>query len=229
MERSLDAAELFADVRGSMLFLRHGETEWNRRGRVMGHLPVPLNPTGVAQCAAVLPLVRAAAIRHLVSSPLARARETAEIVARDLGMEVKTDPGLSEVNFGAWAGRSYDELIGSPEYERFREDPLRNPPPDGETLLTVQARGLAAVRRALQAAAGDGTILLVAHGDLIRSVLCGLLGTDLAQYRRLRVDNCSLSWADIREGRIRIRFVNFVADPVRLWGQGPDGSERREL
>lgn len=229
MERTPDGAELFAGVRGSVLFLRHGETEWNRRGRVMGHLPVPLNATGVAQCEAVLPLLRVAGIRRLVASPLARAQETAEIVARDLGLEITTDSGLSEVNFGAWAGRWYEELVECPDYQRYRENPVTNPPPDGETLLTVQQRGLAAVHRALVAADGASPILLVSHGDLIRSVLCHFLGADLARYRRLRLDNCSLSWAEIRGGRFRIRFVNVVADPVRQWSQAADAGERREL
>ena len=210
------------------MLMRHGETEWNRARRVMGHLPIPLNETGVAQCRAAIPFLAAMGIRRIVASPLMRARESADIVAAGLGLPVETDAGLCDVDFGAWAGREYDELTPTAEYRHYRTDPVRNAPPAGETISVVQARGLAALERALGQLDG-GRLLIVSHGDLIRSLLCHLLGVELAQYRRLRVDNGSVSAADIRNGAVRVQFVNFVVDSASRWACVPEGGERGEL
>jgi broad specificity phosphatase PhoE len=210
------------------MLMRHGETEWNRRRRVMGHLPVPLNETGVAQCRAAIPFLASMGISRLVASPLTRARESADIVSAGLGLPVETDAGLCEVDFGNWAGRCYDELIPTAEYHHYRADPLRNAPPAGETISVVQTRGLAAVERAL-ATVNGGRLLIVSHGDLIRALLCHLLGLELKQYRRLRVDNGSVSAADIRNGAVRVQFVNFVVDSAGRWGRVTDDGGRGEL
>ncbi len=194
----------------------------------MGHLPVPLNETGVAQCRAAVSFLAAMGIRRLVASPLIRARESADIVAAGLGLPVETDPGLCEVDFGSWAGRCYDELIPTAAYQHYRADPLRNPPPAGETISVVQARGLVAVERALATADG-GRLLIVSHGDLIRSLLCHLLGLELRQYRRLRVDNGSISAADMRNGAVRVQYVNFVVDSTSRWARVGDDAGRGEL
>ncbi len=220
--------DTLAGMQGTVLLFRHGETEWNRTRKVMGYLPVPLNAHGIAQCDAALVLLRSAGARRIRSSPLARARQTADIVSEALGLPIEEDAGLSEVNFGAWAGSSYDDLRGRADYRQYRANPLEHPPPGGETLVEVQERGLAAIRRALEDSAGE-TVLLVSHGDLIRSVLCAWLGMELTQYRRLRVDNCSVSAATIRDGWCRVHCVNMLADAGRVWGPQAGGGVQREL
>jgi broad specificity phosphatase PhoE len=196
--------------------MRHGETDWNRDRRVMSHLPIGLNAKGVAQCEALAQALRSAGIRRIVSSPLARARESADIVAGEIGVPVEDDPGLSEVNFGAWAGHEYDDLVDRPDFQAYAQDPVGTPPPGGEALAAVQHRGIEAIGRALDAEVG-GRVLVVSHGDLIRSLLCHLLAVDLVEYRRFTVDNCSVSAVDLRDGRVSVRFVNVVSDASRLW------------
>jgi broad specificity phosphatase PhoE len=196
--------------------MRHGETDWNRDRRVMSHLPIGLNAKGIAQCHALAQALRPAGIRRIVSSPLTRARESADIVAGEIGVAVEDDPALSEVNFGAWAGHGYDDLIGRPDFQAYAQDPVGTPPPEGEALAAVQLRGLEAIQRALDVDAG-GRVLVVSHGDMIRSLLCHLLAVDLAEYRRFTVDNCSVSAVDVRDGWVSVRFVNMVSDASRLW------------
>jgi alpha-ribazole phosphatase/probable phosphoglycerate mutase len=208
--------------------MRHGETEWNRARRVMGHLPIPLAAEGIAQSRAAVHFLRSLGIGRIVSSPLARARETAEILARELDLKVDEDAGLCEVDFGAWAGQGYDELLGRPDYEAYAVDPVRVAPPGGEALLAVQQRGVAAVGRML-AGGPTAPVLAVSHGDLIRAVLCELLAIDLAEFRRFRVDNCSLSAANILDGGTRVWFVNLLPDPVGVWRLGAGDLGRREL
>jgi broad specificity phosphatase PhoE len=197
----------------SILVMRHGETDWNRDFRVMGSEPVPLNADGRAQCASAGRLLRDFAITRIVTSPLVRAMESAEIVAGEIGVDVSTDADLEEVRFGRWQGLTYDEIRGEAEYRAFMADPLANRTPGGETILDVQRRGLAGLERI---APGEN-VLFVSHGDIIRTTLCHFLAIPVTEFRRVRIDNCGISAASLRDGRAEVRFVNLLADPDRAW------------
>src|SRR5262245_65615545 len=97
-----------------LLLTRHGETDWNREHRVQGHTDVPLNENGREQARALAERLVDVPLAAIYASDLARARETAEIVARRLGLGVVLDPGLREKNFGSWEGLTDVEIA-----ERF--------------------------------------------------------------------------------------------------------------
>jgi broad specificity phosphatase PhoE len=196
-----------------ILICRHGETDWNRGRRIMGSLDVPLSEAGRRQCAGVGALLQRFGVRRIVSSPLARAAESARIIAGALGLEVSQDPDLEEVRFGRWQGKTYAEVLDDPEFHRFLADPVANRTAGGETIVDVQSRGLAAFARATP---GERT-LFVSHGDIIRSTLCHYLDMPIIRYRRIRVDNCGLSAVVEVEGRVDVRFVNLLPDPERAW------------
>src|SRR5579871_2475081 len=94
----------------TLLLARHGETDWNSERRWQGHADRPLNDTGRAQAAELAESLDGTAIAAIYSSDLARARETAEIVAARLGLTVVLDPGLREVDVGDWSGVRHDEV-----------------------------------------------------------------------------------------------------------------------
>jgi broad specificity phosphatase PhoE len=204
-----DAAASTRDI----LICRHGETDGTRVRRIMGSLYVPLSDAGRAQCDALARLVAQFDVTTIVTSPLARAAETAEILARALKLEATIDGDLEEVRFGRWEGMTYDEIRTDPAFAGYVTDPVTCTTPGGETIADVQRRGLAAIARAR---AGERT-LFVSHGDLIRSTLCHFLSMPLGQYRRLRVDNASLSALADHGSRIEIKFVNLLPDPARAW------------
>ena len=196
-----------------ILFCRHGETEWNRSRRIMGTLDVPLSETGRRQCERLGAMLQDLAIERIVSSPLARASETARILSGLLDVEVSYDDDLEEVRFGCWQGKTYEEIFPDPVYVEFARDPVGCATPGGETVRDVQRRGLAAVDRLTS----DARTLVVSHGDLIRATLCHFLALPLAEFRRLRIDNCSLSAVRIEEGRVEVKFLNVLPDPERVW------------
>lgn len=137
---------------GPFLFLRHGETENNRLGLVAGASDVPLNATGQAQARAAAQRLITSGIDAIWSSPLRRARDTADCVAQALGLPVLVIPELAERNWG--------ELEGRP-----RE--LRQPgvtPPGGESLENFRGRTL----RGLQQIASSRLPLIVAHSGTFR-------------------------------------------------------------
>ncbi len=215
-------------VRGTALFMRHGETAWNREGRVMGRNQINLDEHGRAQVAASIPFAQMIAPEIIVSSPLNRAAQSAEIIASGLdGVQVAIDEDLSEVQYGRWEGMVYDELVDDPEYRTYREHTLHTPTPGGETIAQVQTRGVAAVMRAI-AAHPNRRILFVSHGDIIRTVLCHFMGLGLEHFRRIRVDNATFSAVQIAGDFAEIKFLNLLPDPGRAF-VAPFKSKRNKV
>jgi phosphoserine phosphatase len=204
-------------LHGTAILMRHGETGWNREGRVMGRNPVELSEKGRAQVEAAVMVARSLNLDLIVTSPLVRARQTAEIIARGLGgLKVDEDPEIAEVSYGRWEGMTYHDLINDPYYAVYRESPVEYPTPGGETIPLVQARGVAAVRRAVEVHPGR-RILLVSHGDIIRTVLCYFLGLELKFFHRVRIDNAALSAIQIAGGFAEVKFMNWLTEPSRAF------------
>lgn len=141
-------------------FLRHGETDWNAQNLSQGSIDIPLNPTGIAQAHAAAARLRHRGITTIMASPLSRARDTAEIVADVLGLEVQFDEGLREVSFGVQEGQSMGEW-----FSEWIDGKMT--PEGGESFADLRARGVAAINRALLHPA---PVLVVAHGALFRGL-----------------------------------------------------------
>ena len=141
-------------------FLRHGETDWNARGLSQGNVDIPLNPTGLAQARSAAELLRNRGIRTIVSSPLSRARVTAEIAAGMLDLPVAIEDGLREVAFGVQEGQPMTEWFASWIAGEWT-------PEGAETFAQLRARAVVAVNRA---SALDPAVLIVAHGALFRAL-----------------------------------------------------------
>ena len=141
-------------------FLRHGETDWNAQGLSQGHTDIPLNAVGLAQAERAARTLGGCGIATVVSSPLSRARVTAEIAAEALGLPVLFDDDLREVNFGEQEGQPmgdwYDDWIAG-----------AYTPEGGETFPALLERAVAAVNRAT---ARPAPVLVVAHGALFRAL-----------------------------------------------------------
>ncbi len=204
-------------LHGTVILTRHGETAWNREGRVMGRQPVELDELGRAQVESSLPLARMLKPDLILSSPLVRARQSAEILAAGLGgIEIVDEPLLEEVRYGKWEGMTYHELINDESYIEYRKAPLENLTPGGETIGQVQARGVSAVKQALVWNSGR-RLLLVSHGDIIRTVLCHFMGLELRHFHRIRVDNSAFFGIEVSDDFAEIKFSNLLPDPSRAF------------
>ena len=204
-------------LRGTAILMRHGETPWNREGRVMGRNPVELSGSGRAQVEAAIGVVQSLKPDFIITSPLIRARQTAEIIARGLpGVEIAEERLIAEVSYGRWEGMTYHELIEDPHYAVYRESPVEYPTPGGETIPQVQARGVDAIHRAIANYPG-ARLLFVSHGDIIRTVLSYFLGLELKFFHRLRIDNAALSGIQISGTFAEVKFMNLLPDPGRAF------------
>ncbi|MBF6569775.1 MAG: histidine phosphatase family protein [Candidatus Binataceae bacterium] len=206
-----------ATVHGTVLLMRHGETEWNREGRVMGRNPVELNAAGRAQVAAAADFMREIKLDLIVTSPLVRARQSAETVAERLGgVQVIEDGRLAEVEYGRWESLTFKDLLQDPLYLQYKENPVTMATPGGETIAQAQARGVAAVHDTMEAN-HSRHVLFVSHGDIIRTVICHYLRLELPHFRRLRIDNANLSALELADNFAEMKFINLLADPARAF------------
>jgi broad specificity phosphatase PhoE len=155
-----------------MLFLfRHGETDWNREGRLQGHVDTPLNATGLAQAEALARQLCAHRLDAVVSSDLTRALTTARIVAEACGVPLLVDAGLRETDIGAAEGLLWADVRArfGELTERWHFDPAAAFP-GGETGLATLTRGLAALRRCAQSYPYR-RIAVSTHGAMVRQLV----------------------------------------------------------
>lgn len=150
----------------SLYLIRHGETDWNKARRIQGRSDIPLNETGRLQALRAAAQLSGHPWGHIVSSPLSRARETAQIIARELQLpEPILIPELIERNYGEAEGLTRTELDS-----RF---PQESAVPGRETRFDVAGRAIPALID-LGKEFPDSRVLAVTHGGLIRSVLMAL-------------------------------------------------------
>ena len=168
--------EKLRDERILFLF-RHGETDWNREGRLQGHTDTTLNATGLAQAQALAESLRPHRLEVVVSSDLARAQTTARIVAEALAVPLFIEAGLRETNVGAAEGLLWADAktrFGEGLTERWYSDG-DVAFPGGETGIATRARGLAGLRRSSTPSSTTSTTLVLA--PLIQGIPEGLLST----------------------------------------------------
>lgn len=186
--------------------IRHGQTNWNIEGRIQGKTDIPLNETGLRQAELLAKGMRNRDIAAVYSSPLLRARQTAEILAREKALPVEEIPGLREVDFGLWEGKTWEEIEAEypRDFHRWEENPALGMPTGGETVDCCKERCRRAVERILaeesgRMAAGEaqlhpGTpdVAVVAHGGILVHVADYLLRNQ-KEKKEIIVKNASIS------------------------------------
>ncbi|WP_405140282.1 bifunctional RNase H/acid phosphatase [Nocardia sp. NBC_01388] len=194
-----------------LLLLRHGQTELSVERRYSGRGNPPLTELGREQVAAAAKMLATKGnIAAIVSSPLGRARETAEAAGRALGLPVRVLDGLIETDFGAWEGLTFPEAARQdPElHARWLGDPSVPPPGGGESFDQVRER-IEGVRRDLVALYPGANVLVVSHVTPIKTLLQLALGVGPSLLYRLHLDLASLSIAEFYpDGGSSVRLAN---------------------
>jgi len=179
-----------------LFLIRHGQTAWNIARRYQGHSDVPLNETGQRQATALSDRFSGQHIDAVYSSDLSRATETAKMILQTANCKqgLYPDGRLREVNFGDWEGMTYSEIKEKyPKALLERENDIyKSAPPNGETLenLTVRVRSLL---DELLAKHENQTVLAVAHGGVLRVLLCCALNLHPTMYWQFYMSTASVS------------------------------------
>jgi broad specificity phosphatase PhoE len=191
-----------------LFLVRHGEVAANRELRYVGAQDDLLTELGREQVSRLSAALRTFRLDAVYSSPLQRARTTAEQIAAPHGLPVLLDDGLREGAFGAWEGMSRAEVAAhDPDLLlAWERDPAISPPA-GESLVALQERVEACAER-LAAAYPHGVLALVSHVGPIKALLCATLGVGPATMRRMFLDTATISVVDwLPTGRV-LRLFN---------------------
>lgn len=197
--------------------VRHGESTWNSERRLQGALDAPLSPRGRAQASALAAGLGDTRFDALYTSPLLRARDTAAACGARLGLEPVALADLREIGLGDWEGLTLDtvEARAGDHYQRWLEAPVDHPAPGGEPMSALVER----VRTALDglcAAHPAGRVLVVSHGGVISSALCGWLGRPLNAIWSFRLANASITRVELPVGRLlAVNETGHLADAAR--------------
>jgi probable phosphoglycerate mutase len=187
-----------------LIVVRHGQTEWNVRGRVQGSHDSPLTERGVRQAKAVGEALAFEAIDAVYSSDLGRAQQTAEIIAAHVGCEMRLEPALRERRFGVFEGLTWAEIAERhPDDFAAYEANRDHAPPGGETSSERHERVVSCVERLVAAHRGQ-RILVVSHGGTLKCLFKHTVGLPHEEPRRFSVFNAALNRFSITDGEWKL-------------------------
>ena len=228
----------------TVLLVRHGLTA--STGQLLtGWTPgISLDDRGLAQAKALAERLAPVPLDAIVTSPLERCQQTAEAIASARGEATSGSAGgggalagrpvvderVGECRYGDWTGKPLKELAKDPLWPAVQAHPssVRFPGPDGEAMLDMQHRAVAAVRDWNARLAPEATYVVCSHGDVIKAIVADALGLHLDMCQRIQPDPCSLTvirYTPLRPFLVRLNDVGGgVAD--LLPRPGSDGDSR---
>ena len=160
-----------------LLAVRHGATEWSQARRFAGSRDIPLTAQGRLQAEAAAQALAGIVAAAVYTSPLERARTSAEVIAKPHRLEPVVEPDFREMAFGTWEGLTRDELFTRfpAEARVWAGTPHLLTPPDGEALTAVDSRVRAALEALISQHRGE-TVILVSHAIVTRLIVLAALG-----------------------------------------------------
>lgn len=177
-----------------LIFVRHGQTNWNAEDRIQGHLDAELSELGLRQARAVAYALANESVDAIYASDLQRAYVTADMIADKHGLPVIQTQLLREVCLGEWQGMTISEVKDRypDQHAAYRADSIRNRPPGAERIEDVIKRSRQFVEMVLPTYT-EGNIIVVSHGGIIRGALCHALDSEPELYRKTRLDNAGIT------------------------------------
>jgi len=201
-----------------LLLIRHGENDFTRTGKLAGLMPgVHLNEAGRKQAQALAERLKAAPLKAVYTSPLERARETAQPLADAKKLRLVVVEDLKEIDFGAWTGRSLKVLARTNLWRLVQQQPSRLQFPEGETFRAAQARAVQAVEQ-LAHAHPKGLVAAVTHADVIKLVVAHYLGQPLDLFQRLVIGTASITVLHLGQGQpalVKLNDTGAMGEPGR--------------
>jgi len=207
--------------RAQLIIVRHGETDANLDNRLQGQCDTPLSEEGRRQASLVAQRLKTCGAQAIYSSDLKRAVDTARTIAEELKLPVTTSPALREARYGAWEGKSWEEiLVQTPDAaERYVRSPFENTPPDAEPLAEVAERVLVYLKQVAEGHAGE-TVIVVTHGGPIYVLLLHVLQCPTTKPPHLLLANASIQRFETDGDDWRLLSFN---DTAHLESRNPAG------
>lgn len=189
-------------------FVRHGETFWNKEKKIQGQSDIPLNEYGIELAYVTADAMKDISFDIVYSSPLLRAKETADILVKDRNLEVYTDSRLVEMSFGEGEGESLPEIHTHPEMKlyNFIHNPGEYIPPiGGETFEELYIRCKSFIDEVILPAEDKyDTMLIVGHGALIRGFIHNITNRPTKDFWIVTHKNCSVTIVECLNGKLSL-------------------------
>ncbi len=194
---------------GTLLIVRHGETEWNAEGRIQGHTDIGLSEKGAEQARSLGQRLADRQIDVAYSSDLKRTSETAKLALGGRDITLNETPRLREYNKGIFEGMTLSEIQEKfpAEYPKYLEKDLSYAPEGGETTRDVSTR-MASIFAEIKANHLDEAVLVVSHGGVLRAAMVSLLGMPLEGNWSFVFGNCGLTMVDTYTDNAVLRLFN---------------------
>lgn len=192
-----------------LYLIRHARSTWNAQGRWQGQADPPLDEIGLKQALALAKHLRNEPLLAVYSSPLHRARQTAEVVAAEHGLHAVLDDRLKERNVGQWSGLT-EVQVREQFPDHFKVGWWLQGPPGGESQVDLNARTVAVFAEVL-AAHPEGSVAVVSHGGSLNAYMLTTLGVPLGQHVSFRFANASYARLYVHDGRIHLASLCEVA------------------
>lgn len=194
-------------VIATILLIRHAAHQ--HLGRVLSGRAgdVPLSQAGLERASVLARGLAGECIDAVHTSPLRRARETAQAFSAEGVAPPEVSEALNEIDFGKWTGKPFAELGNDPHWQEWNTHRSRTAPPGGEPMAAVQARVLAYLRQIARHSSGS-VVAMVSHADVIRAAVAGILGLSLDRILSFDIDPASVTRIEAGDWGERVVTVN---------------------
>jgi len=195
-----------------ILLIRHGDNDPMKKYLVGRSPGVHLNEQGQKQAQALAKLLETAPIQAIYCSPMERAIETALPLAQARNLEIQVRPGLTELDYGAWKGRTYKQLARTKVWNQLKIDPSEVRFPGGESICEAQERGRCELASIVAAQDEKDLVACITHGDMIRLLVAYYLDMPLRAYQKLTVFTSSITVLALsKENHAQILHLNQIS------------------
>jgi broad specificity phosphatase PhoE len=191
-----------------LILVRHAESSWNQEKRIQSFSDTELNQRGEEQAKRIALALREEKVNAIYSSPLKRAVETAEAIARVRHLEVNIDPDLGEIDCGELEGLTLEEVRSqySDFWREWREGKGSLQFPKGESLEQLQRRAWGAIQRLIERQL-DG-VVVISHAFTILAIICHALELDITHFRRFKQDVAAINILNFGEQETSLILFN---------------------
>lgn len=214
---------MYRDFEGTLIILiRHGECEGNIKRMFRGRTDFPLNKRGLVQAQDLAQELKSFPLKYIYTSPLSRARQTAEAISRQCRVEVKIEERFNNIELGSWEGRYKKEI--SQEYPKEWELWINNPEElrvtDMETLYDVQKRAKSCLDKLVLEHKGE-TLVVITHRAVLKPLIAACLNIVSPYFWKIHLDTASYSLLSYKDGRgyclIQLNQTKHLKEYVTEW------------
>ena len=194
----------------TILLVRHGQTEWNRVERFRGQIDIELNSTGQEQARRAAQRIYSYwAPMAILSSPMKRATQTANAIAKLFDLPVQVQQGLIDINYGDWQGLTPEEVSEKwpIQLANWYKMPEKAVIPGGKDLAQVQDRAMTALSAIIKEYA-EQTVVLVSHTVVNRLILLGILGLGIDRFWQLHQEPGAINLFEMENQRYTLFSLN---------------------